>query len=415
MDFEKITELEQIAKDTKNTKQNLDNTYLDDCTSQIDITRLYLKEICKYPLLSIEEEFKLGQDLKLVDGLKNITKKQNNINIYEIDLSIVFKLCCNNKIYKFVIESLLEYYKTKSSNKLIYEQLNKYNELAKKRNRSLNFEELEEYFQIKNKDCENLTDKELLQQINNYICYKRAFDKMFNSNLRLVVNIAKKYHFGNLEILDIISEGNIGLMKAIGNFDSSLGFRFSAYAKWQIRRTIQSFILSENNELKTPENLSNYINILKRKISKLEQVYQRKPSLDEISLELKIPVSELKKYLSYEYDVISLQQTTGEENEEIGNLISSNIDIEEEVMINILKKDIKQLYEVLTNQELDVIKMRYGLEEYDGKIYSICDIGKKYEVTHQRISQIQKSALKKMKTLVKKNKFCGSLEDYLKK
>ena len=404
----KLKELEEIEREYQ-----VESNYLDDYIDTTDITKLYLKEICKYPLLTIEEEQEIGKNLKLVNNSK-IGILNSNKTIFELNLPLIFKSLSFNNSYKEILESLLSYYKTKSSDKLMYEKIKSYSELSKKLNRPLNDIELQNQFNINADNLEILFEEELLEEINNYLIYKKSFDKMFNSNLRLVVSVARKFMRENIEILDLISEGNLGLAKAIGNFDVSMGFRFSTYAIWQIRRAIQSFVSRETNKLKMPENFSNYMIKLKKNISRLEQEHQRKLSIEEISKLLNIDIDKLNEYLGYEYEVKSLNQTVGDEDDStLEEFIPNKENVERDVLLNSLKEDIKELYMYLTEQEFDVIKMRFGLEEYDGKTYSLREIGKKYNVTHQRITQIEDRALRKMKVMVKKNRKYSSLEDYL--
>lgn len=404
----KLKELEEIEREYQVEDSNLDD-YID----TTDITKIYLKEICKYPLLTIEEEQEIGKNLKLVNNSK-IGTLNSNKTIFELNLPLIFNSLSINSSYKEILENLLSYYKIKSTDKLMYEEIKKYFELSKKLNRPLNDIELQNYFNMNTDNLEILSEEELLEEINNYLIYKKSFDKMFNSNLRLVVSVARKFMRENIEILDLISEGNIGLVKAIGNFDVSMGFRFSTYAIWQIRRAIQSFVSREINKLKMPENFSNYMIKLKKDISGLEQEYQRKLSIEEISKLLNIDIDKLNEYLGYEYEVKSLNQTVGDEDDStLEEFIPNKENVERNVLLNSLKEDIKELYMYLTEQEFDVIKMRFGLEEYDGKTYSLREIGEKYNVTHQRVSQIEDLALRKMKVMVKKNKKCSALEGYL--
>lgn len=405
---DKLKELEEIERDYQ-----VEDNYLDDYTNITDITRIYLNEICKYPLLTIEEEQEIGKNLKLVNNLK-IGTLNSNKTIFELDLPLIFRSLSINHSYKEILENLLSYYKIKSADKLMYEKIKSYSELSKKLNRPLNDIELKKYFNMNINDLEILSEEKLLEEINNYLIYKQSFDKMFNSNLRLVVSVARKFMRENLEILDLIGEGNIGLVKAIGNFDVSMGFRFSTYAIWQIRRAIQSFVSREINKLKMPENFSNYMIRLKKEIAKLEQEHQRKLSIEEISKLLNIDIDKLNEYLGYEFEVKSLNQPVGDEDDSIlEEFIPNKENVERYVLLNSLKEDIKELYMYLTEQEFDVIKMRFGLEEYDGKTYSLREIGEKYNVTHQRVSQIENLALRKMKVMVKKNKKCSALEGYL--
>lgn len=412
---DEVKKIEAIEKEIKTIEIETDDDYLDDYTDTIDITRLYLKEICKYSLLTVEEEIEIGKNLKLANNLK-IAIFNSNKSAFELNLPLVFKSLSNNNSYNEILENLLIYYKTKSADKLLYNKIKKYSEISKEMNRPLNNIELENYFNIKTNDYEILSEEQLKDEINNYLCYKKAFDTMFNSNLRLVVSVAKRYYRDDFEILDLISEGNLGLAKAIGNFDVSLGFKFSTYAIWYIRKFIRSFVSSEINKLKLPNYLNNYIIKLKKDICILEQEYQKKLSLEEISKLLNIEIDKLVEYLSYEIELKSLNQIVGEDDDStLEEFIPNKENVERNVLNNSLKEDIKELYISLSKKELDVIKMRYGLDEYAGMNYSLNVIGRKYNVTRQYIKKIEDKALKKMKVMAKRDWKCSSLKDYLEK
>jgi len=225
--------------------------------------------------------------------------------------------------------------------------------------------------------------------------------------------MAKKYR-GNFELLDVINEGNLGLIKAIDRFDINLGFRFSTYAAWWIRQSIQKFLLYQNLAIRIPENLYSNIIRFKKRVAKLEQIEKRSLTIEEISKILNVPISTVKEYLQYNYDLISLDQTIGEDNDStIGDLYMFDNTFETKIMQESLKEEIKILFKTLTPREIEIIKLRYGLRE-DNKIFSLQEIGKIYNLSRERIRQIESKALNKMKVLTRNNEKCNALKSYIK-
>ena len=184
---DKLKELEEIEREYQVEDNNLDD-YID----TTDITKIYLKEICKYPLLTIEEEQEIGKNLKLVNNSK-IGILNSNKTIFELNLPLIFISLSINSSYKKILENLLSYYKIKSADKLMYEEIKKYFELSKKLNRPLNDMELQNYFNMNTDNLEILSEEELLEEINNYLIYQKSFDKMFKHNQKDILFLSIKH------------------------------------------------------------------------------------------------------------------------------------------------------------------------------------------------------------------------------
>ena len=253
-----ITEFELLEEYNKNYNDEileLKEIKYSDFIGDINIINLYFQEINSIPLLSEVEEKRLGEDLKLIKNLSIITEesKENKYKCAMLDLPLVFNSLYDNEYYLVIIDFLLQHFQTNDNifYKELYQIINKYKNISKNLNRPLNSKELKEYFQIEKIDNISLSKKELLVQIKDYLKYKNAFDKLYCSNLKLVVYTARDY-MKNYSLLDLISVGNEGLIVAINKFDISLGYKFSTYATWWIWQAIRKFVIEQEFILKLP-------------------------------------------------------------------------------------------------------------------------------------------------------------------
>ena len=237
---------------------------------------------------------------------------------------------------------------------------------------------------------------------------------MFVSNLRLVVNIAKKYKC-NVELLDLINEGNLGLMKAIEKYDSSLGFKFATYATWWIKQTITRAIFMQNSFIRIPENYKSKLIKFNKDLEQLELQEKRKLSKEEISKKLSIPLNVVEEYLRLMFEVVSLDQPVNDDKDfTIMNFVEIEDDMEDKVFREMLKKDINALYKTLNDKEIMVIKMRYGLDEYENNSTQILDIARRMSVSQERVRQIERRALTKIRRQSVIDKDIKSLKEYAK-
>lgn len=362
--FDDLLDEEEDDLETINSTQ-----YFDDVSD--DSVRLYLREIGKIPLLNTEDELLLARRIKLGSFIEQAVYGEEAAKKHQLPAP-------GRAMPSSEIDTMLDGVEDISA-------------LVKKLMKKLDQAALESLIRAG----------------------KVARDKMAEANMRLVVSIAKRYSGRGLDFLDLIQEGNTGLLRAVEKFDPDKGFKFSTYATWWIRQAITRAIADQARTIRIPVHMVETINKLLRTQRRMTQELNREPSIEELAKELEMEPDKVEYVIKIKQDITSLDAGVGRDDGDDDSVLADFIEDEDSkppealAADQLLKEQVEAILSTLSDREQKIVKMRFGLE--NGKSHTLEEVGQEFAVTRERIRQIEAKALAKLR----KHKDAKKLHEYL--
>ena len=381
VDIMRLNDMEEediILDDEEEIEVEAIDLSVPDGVSTDDPVRMYLKEIGKVPLLTAEEESELAKHMEAGNYAMDLINKKD-AEEEELTFKYVSTLEKEKELREGepteadqVLDSIIDYAKKVQEGALTDEDIKALKNIASEGD--------------------------------------EAKKRLSEANLRLVVSIAKRYVGRGMLFLDLIQEGNLGLIKAVEKFDYRKGYKFSTYATWWIRQAITRAIADQARTIRIPVHMVETINKLIRVSRQLLQELGREPSPEEIAEEMDMPVERVREILKISQEPVSLETPIGEEEDShLGDFIQDdNVPVPAEAAtFTLLKEQLEEVLGTLTEREQKVLILRFGLE--DGRARTLEEVGKEFNVTRERIRQIEAKALRKLRHPSRSRK----LKDYL--
>lgn len=381
VDIMRLNDMEEediILDDEEEIEVETIDLSVPDGVSTDDPVRMYLKEIGKVPLLTAEEESELAKHMEAGNYAMDLIHKKD-AEEEELTFKYVSTLEKEKELREGepteadqVLDSIIDYAKKVQEGALTDEDIKVLKNIASEGD--------------------------------------EAKKRLSEANLRLVVSIAKRYVGRGMLFLDLIQEGNLGLIKAVEKFDYRKGYKFSTYATWWIRQAITRAIADQARTIRIPVHMVETINKLIRVSRQLLQELGREPSPEEIAEEMDMPVERVREILKISQEPVSLETPIGEEEDShLGDFIQDdNVPVPAEAAtFTLLKEQLEEVLGTLTEREQKVLILRFGLE--DGRARTLEEVGKEFNVTRERIRQIEAKALRKLRHPSRSRK----LKDYL--
>jgi RNA polymerase primary sigma factor len=348
-----------------------------------DSIRLYLQEIGRIRLLRADEEIELArliEDLLYLEYILTSYEELHDVELGEPEWARLAWIA--DPIRTRICEEFKDKEKKPDTEKDVWPKVK---------------EALEMVSPERDKEWESARRKFTTSFRTRLFKTRRAKDKMVQSNLRLVVSIAKKYMNRGLSFQDLIQEGSLGLIRAAEKFDHEKGYKFSTYATWWIRQAITRAIADQSRTIRLPVHLYETISRIKKTTKLLSQEMGRKPTEEEIATKMEMTIEKLRFIAKSAQLPISLETPIGkEEDSRLGDFIESDGETpEDQVSKNLLREDLESVLDTLSPRERDVLRLRYGLD--DGRMKTLEEIGQIFNVTRERIRQIEAKALRKLR------------------
>ncbi len=388
----------------------------------LNVTESYIKENIEYfednPLLQLEKIMKFFNSVSYIPDLNDISDliKNNMVisklleNITENNLEIIKKYGISKITKNDILISFINTY-LDINNIEIEEEMDE-EEIYKTLNeeKTLSTDMVKLYMKQLNKPILTVSEeKKLGHQI--LEGNEEALNTLVEHNLRLVISIAKRYVGRGMSFLDLIQEGNIGLIKAAQKFDVTKGYRFSTYATWWIRQGVTRALADQSRTIRIPVHVVETINKANSIKIKLRSELNREPTDEEVAEKMNISVDRIKELYECNQDTVSLETPIGEkEDSTLGDLVKdeNSVSPEEESINHVYRQTINEVLDSLDQREREIITLRFGLRE--GKPMTLNDVGKIYNVTRERIRQIEAKALKKLRNPVRSKKLQEEIE-----